>query len=651
MTVIFRLRLLAALLAVCAGILLQPAAARAEAGEVQTVWRLLDYVAVDYGGAVSNGRVTSSSEYAEMTEFAATVRSGIAALPAKAERSQLIAEAEGLQAAIASKSAPDIVAQKAHSLASDLLAAYPVPLAPAKAPDPARGAALYRVNCASCHGVNGDGRGPDAAKMNPPPIAFREVRRARERSPFALYQVIGQGLDGTAMRSFSEMPSQDRWDLAFYASRLAFPDSDKGEQIWKSDAALRSRVPDLAALAGLTPTALGRQIGQDKADSVIAYLRTNPQALSAPTPATLAVAREKLAQSLAAYRAGDRRTAERLALSSYLDGFEPIEPVLTTRDAALMARVEQAMGEFRSAIGRGATADEVAEKAAVIESLFADAEVVLSPDAASDASTFIGALTILLREGLEALLIVVAMIAFLRKADRTEVLPYVHGGWIAALVAGGATWGIATYAIAISGASRELTEGFGSLFAAIVLVSVGIWMHGKSQTESWQRYIRDVLGKALSRRSAWFLFGLAFLVVYREAFETILFFAALAAQGSGSMIAAGTGAAVAILAVLAWIMLRYSRSLPIGKFFAYSTVLIVILAIVLTGKGAAGLQEAGLIGISPIAHMPRVPMLGIFPSWQPLLLQALTLVALWIGFRVNNKKHTARTSGDRGPMA
>jgi high-affinity iron transporter len=288
--------------------------------------------------------------------------------------------------------------------------------------------------------------------------------------------------------------------------------------------------------------------------------------------------------------------------------------------------------------------EALAQKAAVLESLFSDAETALSPDAASDASTFIGALTILLREGLEALLIVVAMIAFLRKADRPEVLPYVHGGWIAALIAGGATWAVATYAISISGASRELTEGFGSLFAAVVLVSVGIWMHGKSHAESWQRYIREALGKALSRRSAWFLFGLAFLVVYREAFETILFFAALAAQGSGSIIAAGAGTAVVLLGVIAWTMLRYSRSLPIGKFFAYSSVLIAVLAVVLAGKGTAALQEAGLIDITPVAHIPRLSMLGIFPSLQPLLLQILALAVLWIGFRYNDRKHASNTA-------
>src|SRR3546814_18663929 len=100
-------------------------------------------------------------------------------------------------------------------------------------------------------------------------------------------------------------------------------------------------------------------------------------------------------------------------------------------------------------------------------------------------------------------------------------MPYVHGGWIGALVAGGATWLAATYLIDISGASRELTEGFAALFAAAVLVSVGIWMHGKSQADAWQRYIREKLSPALSRGSMWFLFLLAFVVVYREAFETV----------------------------------------------------------------------------------------------------------------------------------
>jgi len=476
-----------------------------------------------------------------------------------------------------------------------------------------------------------------AAKLKPAPVAFRDAGRARERSPFALYQVIGQGLDGTAMRSFSELPSQDRWALAFYASRFAFANSDKGAQIWKTDAALRSRVPNLAALAGLTAAALGQAIEQDKADAVLAYLRAHPEAVTEVRAGSLTLAHEKLQASVAAYKAGDREAAKKLALSAYLDGFEPVEPALAARDAALMARIEAEMGNLRAAISRGESVAAVKDRIAVLDTLFSDAEEVLSPGAASTASTFIGAFTILLREGLEALLIVVAMIAFLRKADRGEMVRHVHSGWVVALIAGGITWGIATFFIGVSGASRELTEGFGSLFAAVVLLSVGIWMHGKSQVGEWQRYITETLGKALSRSSAWFLFGLAFIVVYREVFETILFYAALTAQGSGAVILAGAGSAVFVLGLVAWAMLRFSARLPVSEFFKYSSGLIAVLAVVLAGKGVAALQEAGMIDIAPIAQIPRIPVLGLFPTWESVGAQLLTVAILVLGAWYNGR--------------
>src|SRR5690606_32768948 len=172
------------------------------------------------------------------------------------------------------------------------------------------------------------------------------------------------------------------------------------------------------------------------------------------------------------------------------------------------------------------------------------------------------------------LLLVIAMIAFLRKASRTEVMPYVHAGWVGALLAGVLTWGAATYLVSISGASRELTEGFAALFAAVVLLFVGIWMHGKSQAGVWQRYINEKLSHALSKRSAWFLFVLSFVVVYREVFETVLFYIALWSQGNGMAILAGGGLGIIVLAAVATAMLRYSRRLPIGQFFTLSSMLI-----------------------------------------------------------------------------
>ena len=224
------------------------------------------------------------------------------------------------------------------------------------------------------------------------------------------------------------------------------------------------------------------------------------------------------------------------------------------------------------------------------------------------------------------------MIAFLRKADRPEVLPYVHGGWVAALAAGAATWVAATTLVEISGASRELTEGFGALFASVVLISVGIWMHGKSRAGVWQRYIKEKLDRALSRKSAWFLFLLAFVVVYREVFETILFFAAMWSPERQGSIVAGASAAIAVLAIVAWAMLRYSRNLPIGTFFRFSSILIAVLAVILAGKGGAALQEAGLFGVSTLNGVPRIDAIGLHPTLEVLIAQLMVAAVLLAGF-------------------
>jgi high-affinity iron transporter len=227
------------------------------------------------------------------------------------------------------------------------------------------------------------------------------------------------------------------------------------------------------------------------------------------------------------------------------------------------------------------------------------------------------------------------MLAFLNKAERPELARPVHVGWTSALVAGGLTWWAATSLISISGASRELTEGFGSLLAAAVLLFVGIWMHGKAQAGQWQRYIREKLHTALARDSGWFLFTLAFIAVYREVFETILFFTAMAAEGSVASLIAGGALGLAVLGAIAVAMLRFSRHLPIGKFFAYSSALVAVLAVVLAGKGVAALQEAGLVAIHPISALPRISILGVFPTLQGVGVQIATLLALALGFSWN----------------
>ena len=619
--------------------------AHAAVSDAQTAWRLLDYIAVDYASAVADGEVADANEYREMVEFSASARERIEALPVSPGRPQLLEQANSLQQAIATHRSPEDVAIIARGLAAAILAAYPVPLAPSALPDLAVAAGQYQLQCASCHGTTGAGDGPASVGLDPPAIDFTDRSRARERSLFALYQVIEQGLEGTSMVSYAHLPADDRWGLSFYIGQFAYPESlvAEGEALWNNDPQLQAEFSDLASLTQQTPGALAARIGEEPAAAITAYLRRHPGAVqgSAAVEGQLALARSRLAESLAAYAAGEHDKARDLALSAYLDGFEPVEPLLAARDRALMTRIEVAMGELRSRIGRAASVDDVRQQVATVDALFADAERALAPELANNASAFIGAFTILVREGLEALLILIAMVAFLRKANRTEVMPYVHGGWISALLAGVVTWFVATYVVSISGASRELTEGFAALFAAVVLLFVGIWMHGKSQAGVWQRYINEKLSHALSKRSAWFLFVLSFVVVYREVFETVLFYIALWSQGNGMAILAGGGLGVIALAAVATAMLRYSRRLPIGQFFALSSMLIAVVAVVLAGKGVAALQEAGWVSVSGLS-IPQVALLGIYPTLQTVLAQLATLTVLVAGFWFNRRPQVVK---------
>ncbi|MDT0498537.1 cytochrome c/FTR1 family iron permease [Algiphilus sp. W345] len=603
--------------------------------EIRTTWRLIDYMAVDYAGAVENGEVVSEFEYEEMLEFAGTIRQRIASLPAEPDPTELLRGADELLRLVNAKASAADVRAAAHGLGSALLALHPVPTAPQQVPDIAHGAVLYQQQCASCHGAQGQGDGPAGANMEPAPIDFTDMERARQRSVFALYQVIHQGLEGTPMISFGHLPEADQWALAFYVSGLAFPAdrAAQGRAAWEQTVGLRAQIPDLDALVQTSPAAIAEHSDTETADAVMAYLRHEPAAVQAADAGRLELARSQLAASVEAYRAGEQDAAKRLALSAYLDGFEPIEPMLASK-GDILGRVEGAMNAYRASIARAAPPEVVASAASDIESLFDEVDSVLDAPGGSFWSVMIGALTILLREGLEALLVVVAMVAFLRKANRQDVMPYIHMGWIGALLAGFATWLVATRLISISGASRELTEGFGSLFAAVVLLTVGLWMHHKSLAGRWQQYIREKLSHALTKRSAWALAALAFVVVYREVFETILFYAALWSEGGGRPVLAGLLVGSVLLAVLAWVMLRASTQLPIGRFFSASSALIAILAFVLAGKGVAGLQEAGLMSVTPVAG-PRMVWLGLFPTLESYVAQLIVVIVIFGGIAYN----------------
>ena len=159
-------------------------------------------------------------------------------------------------------------------------------------------------------------------------------------------------------------------------------------------------------------------------------------------------------------------------------------------------------------------------------------------------------------------------------------------------------------------------------------------MHGKSHAQQWQAYLARSLQGALGRRTMGALALVSFLAAYREVFETVLFYQALALQaGPGGHVAllGGLLAGAVALAVMSWVIVRGIVRLPLGVFFGASSVLIALLAVVLAGKGIAALQEAGWLPIHAV-NAPSLPVLGVYPNLHGLLLQAALVLVIVGGF-------------------
>lgn len=572
------------------------------------------------------------AEYLEQLEFSAQVLKLAGDLPEHKQQGAIAAQAQQLAALIRNKQPGERVARTAQQLAADIIKTYRVEVVPKRAPDLAAGAELFAANCASCHGAEGRGDGPAATGLDPSPSNFHDRARQAQRNVYSLYSTISLGVAGTAMQAFNQLSEAERWSLAFYVSNFFASDEEKalGRAAWEADARAFP-FGTLAVISSAIPKEIQRQYG-DTGVNALAFLRANPQALAAEAP--VAFTARLLQESLASYKAGDVAASRQHAISAYLEGFEPIENNLDAIDRDLRLRVEREMMAYRGLLNNEANVAAVETQVAALDGLLQTAGERLQTTQLSPAALALSALVILLREGLEAILVLAAVIAFLVKTGRRDALPYVHAGWIAALSLGALTWLAASYLLKITGADREITEGVTALLAAAVLLYVGFWLHGKLYAQRWQQFIKAQVGGALSGRTLWALALVSFLAVYREVFETVLFYQALwaeAGDGGHAAIVGGFGAAVVLLSLISWLIFRYSVRLPLSLFFGWSSALMAVLAVVFAGKGVAALQEAGVLPIDPV-NFPSAPLIGIYPNAQALTLQFCIVLLVLAGF-------------------
>nr|WP_279153209.1 cytochrome c/FTR1 family iron permease [Pseudomonas mosselii] len=601
--------------------------------EATKALHLLDYIGADYPPTVRDGKVVDDGEYREQQEFSGVLAELVKGLPAHAEHGALEQGVQSLREAIDQRQDGAAVARQARQLGARLAVAYEVSQAPVITPDPARGAALYAHNCAICHGDTGLGDGPAGIGLEPAPADLRDTRRLDQLSLFDLYNTLGLGIEGTEMPSFAEqLDERQRWDVAAYiASFTADPQAAKGDKTW-----------NIADLARQTPAEVAASEGADAVAAFRAQRAQPPQVKRGPAQ-LLEYTSSTLDKSLAAYRAGDHDQAYDLSVAAYLEGFELVESSLDNIDAQARKDTEKSLMAYRQSLQDGLPVAQAEQRLAEAKARLEQASKLLGSDGLSWSLSYVSGLLILLREGLEAILVLAAILAFLRNTGQQSGVRSVNIGWGLALVAGFATWALAAYVIDVGGAQRELLEGCTALFAAVMVLWLGVWMHDRRHAAAWQDYIKRSLVTGGGR------FGfalLAFFSVYRELFEVILFYETLwlqAGPAGHQAVLAGGATALVLLVGLAWVILRGSAKLPLSLFFSINAALLCALSVVFAGHGVKALQEAGVLGTRPVAFF-EFDWLGIHADAYSLGAQVVALLAIVFLYgrsRLAEKRRTA----------
>jgi high-affinity iron transporter len=240
---------------------------------------------------------------------------------------------------------------------------------------------------------------------------------------------------------------------------------------------------------------------------------------------------------------------------------------------------------------------------------------------------------ILFREGFEALLVVAALVAFLQRSGNSDKRRWIWAGGFAGIAASIVVAFIAQAVLnrATANVSREVLEGATGLVAAAMLLYVGYWLHSKASLAGWQEYIRAQSTAALQRNSLFGLTFIAFLAVFREGAETVLFYVGIAPSISAADLLVGLGIGAAGLVILAAVMLLGGVRLPVRPFFLVATILIYYLCIKFVGTGIHSLQVADVLPATPAAWVPASDVFGIFPTWETTLpqLAVLLLILAW----------------------
>ena len=472
---------------------------------------------------------------------------------------------------------------------------------PSRAPLLAAGERIYAARCAQCHGSGGRGDGPAAAGLTPPPADLVGPVSASRVVPLDYVRRLTYGTPGTAMPAFGPVLSRDdRWDVIAYVLSL-------------SDSLARRSA--------------------NGADAV-----------------TFASLRAALAAAMDRARHGAAGAAADQVLDAYRE-FEGVEGRVRIADAGLASRAEARFAALRETAQSGAPRllARYAELTATLDS----AEAVLGRGATSWgflAESFL----LIVREGFEAILIVAAIMAVVLRSGDAGQRRSVRWGVALALLASLATAALLEWLLEGRAAQREALEGAVMLVAAGVLFYVSYWLISKVEVAVWQRFLREKVERAARSGSGLALASVAFLAVYREGFETVLFYKALYASGGAAGAAPVTlgliAGGVVLLVVFVGIE-KFGIRIPLRPFFAVTGTTLLFMAFVFAGAGVKEMQEGALIPSTLVPGAPRSEFFGIYPTVESLAVQGLIVVSVIVAAGVWLVRRRSAARSDPGGVS
>lgn len=346
--------------------------------------------------------------------------------------------------------------------------------------------------------------------------------------------------------------------------------------------------------------------------------------------------RASVDETLALIESGDGVRALAEARSGYLAHFEQVEIPLRIADNDLTIAAENQFATIRTAISDGKPLSEIRDQVVVLRGMLDDAERKLTEAGIGAPALVTGqAFLILFREGFEVVLLLAVLVGYLEAARSPQYIKPILGGVALAAVATVVTVLLMPMLFRLLPVSREVLEAVVALLAVAVLFYVSFWLIARLEQKRWMEFVRARLWSAISVGSTASLVAVGFTAVYREGFETALFYQSLLTfgEGLGRYILLGIGLAVAALAVVAHIVFALGRKLPVRKFMNTAVALVMATSVAFLGNALNTLQSADVLAYRRTTF-PRLPIFlaeatGVWPTVPSLVGQAaLTLVYL-----------------------